>query len=288
MLLEDTKGMFVDRLFSMMLFELYDIKVDSQELHSLREKSLDESLISKLDTVQKEIDLILEDCEILDSVYNPTGIYKWARGITAKYGEHHNKNMVFTDEHGNQTNQEVYSHYTLNDPNVQFLMIVDNLNNLAQEMRSGVLLSERETINMWTRTYCRLQITKHWQWSVINIIQQSSDSESVVYNNRGEVIIDKVKPSLSGLGNSKECQRDHLIVIGLFAPDRYGISDYRGYDINSMRDNFRSLIVLKSNISACNVEIPYYFNGGSCIMRELPKPSEKEELLKVYEYCKSK
>lgn len=287
-LLEDTKEMFVDRLYSMLLHELFGVKVDSQELHSLKENPIGEEIIAMLDTVQKEIDFILEDCEISDSIYNPTGIYKWARTISAKYGTHKNKKVIFTDAAGNQTEQEVYSHYEQDDPNTQFLMIVDNLNNLQQEMREGHLLSERETINMWSRTYCRLQVTKHWGWSVINIIQQSSDSETVQYNNRGDVIIEKSKPSLSGLGNSKECQRDHFIVIGIFAPDRYGISHYEGYDINIMGDNYRSIIVLKSNISSTNVEIPFYFDGKCSLMRELPKPSEKEELLKVYNYCKNK
>lgn len=287
-LLEDTKGMFIDRLYSMLLFDMFQIRADNQELHSLKENPISEDIISKLDAVQKEIDFILEDCEIADSIYNPTGVYKWARTISNKYGTHHNKKVMFTDSSGNQTEQEVYSHYELNDPNMQFLMIVDNLNNLSQEMREGHLMSERETINMWTRTYCRLQITKHWNWSVINIIQQSSDSEAVQYTGRGEIIIDKMKPSLSGLGNSKECQRDHFIVFGLFAPDRYGIADYEGYNVGIMRDNFRSLIILKSNISTTNVEIPLFFDGSCSMIRELPKPSDKEELLRVYEYCKNK
>jgi len=72
-LLEDTKGMFIDRLYSLLLFEMYGMKVDTQELHSLKEKAVSDDIISKLDAVQKEIDFILEDCEIADSIYNPTG-----------------------------------------------------------------------------------------------------------------------------------------------------------------------------------------------------------------------
>lgn len=195
--------------------------------------------------------------------------------------------MLFTNEDGSKKEEDVYSHYELEDDSMQFLMIVDNLNNLAQENRGGSLLTERETINLWTRSYCRLQITKHWKWSVINVIQQASDSESITYYN-GKPIIEKVKPSLSGLGNSKECQRDHFIVIGIFAPDRYAISEYEGYDIKIMRDYFRSLIVLKSNISITNVEIPFLFEGGQCTLRELPKPDDTTEMIKVYQYCKSK
>lgn len=270
-LLEDTKEMFIDRLFSMLLFQMYQIRVDGHDLHSLRESPLSADIISKLDEVEKEIEFILQDCEIIDSIYNPTGIYKWARSISNKYGKHHNKIMKFTNEDGTTKDQEVYSHYELIDPDTQFLMIVDNLNNLAQEMREGRLQTERESINMWTRNYCRLQITKHWKWTVVNIIQQSAESEKQQFDYRGNSIIDKIKPSLDNLGNSKECQRDSFLIMGIFAPNRFGVEDYNGYNINRMGDAFRSLIILKSNLSPTNIEIPFYFDGSCSFLKELPK-----------------
>jgi len=272
-LLEDTKEMFIDRLYSLLFYNLYGIVVDADELHSRNENSLSEDIISKLSDVEQEINIILEDCEIIDSVYNPTGLYKWARNISSKLGTHHKKSMLFTDKDGRETSEEVYSHYEPNDPNQQVLMIVDNLNNLSQEMKEGRLMSERETINTWTRSYCRLQITKHYRWSVINIIQQSSDSEKQQYDFKGNNIIDKVKPSLDSLGNSKECQRDNFLVVGIFTPNRYGIDNYAKFDISKLGDNFRSLIILKSNLSQTNIEIPFYFNGACSLLRELPIPT---------------
>ena len=285
-LLEDTKEMFVDRLFSMLLFQMYKMVVDSHDLHSLRERSLDPNIVQKLDEVEKEIEFILEDCEIIDTVYNPTGLYKWARTISNKYGTHHNKTMKFTSEDGSTKDIEVYSHYELTDPDMQFLMIVDNLNNLSQEMRSERLLNERETINLWTRNYCRLQITKHWKWSLINVIQQASDSEKQQFDFKGNTIIEKIKPSLDGLGNSKECQRDHFLVFGLFAPNRYGINEYEGYNIERLQDNYRSLIILKSNISLTNIEIPMYFNGACSVLKELPK-SDDSKIEDFYQYAET-
>ncbi len=43
-----------------------------------------------------------------------------------------------------------------------------------------------------------------------------------------------------------------------------------GYDTELMQDNFRSMIILKSNLSQSNIEIPMYFDGGISLMRELP------------------
>lgn len=272
-LLEDTKEMFIDRLYSMLFYEMFGIVVDADELHSRNQTPISDDILSKLDIVGKEIEIILEDCEIIDSVYNPTGLYKWAREISNSLGKHHTKTINISDESGNAAPKTVYSHYEQHDASTQVLMIVDNLNNLSPENQGGRLLTERETINMWSRTYCRLQITKHWKWSVINIIQQASDSEKLQFDFRGNSIIEKVKPSLDGLGNSKECQRDHFLVLGVFAPNRYGISSYSNYNIARLKDNFRSLIILKSNLSSTNIEIPYYFNGACSLLRELPDPS---------------
>lgn len=281
-LLEDTKEMFIDRLYSMLLYELFQVRLDNFSLQSLRDAELDDKYVPMLDVVEEEINKLLEDCEIIDSIYNPTGLYKWCRTITNKYGKHVYKDKEFVHEDGSKTIEKVYSHYELNDPQYQFLLVTDNLNNLAQEVRDGKLLTLLETINLWSRSYCRLQITKHWKWTVLNIIQQSAESEKQQYDLRGNPIIEKTKPSLDGLGNSKECQRDHFIVIGAWAASRYGVREYpvdNGYDVERMGDNFRVLIILKSNLSQTNIEIPVYFDGGICKVKELPKPGEMTDAI---------
>ena len=73
-----------------------------------------------------------------------------------------------------------------------------------------------------------------------------------------------------------------VIVLGVFSPSRYGISTYEGYNINRLGDNFRSLIILKSNLSATNIEIPYQFHGACSLLRELPKAVD----LPIEEYNK--
>jgi hypothetical protein len=127
---------------------------------------------------------------------------------------------------------------------------------------AGRVLTERETINKWTRKYGRLQITKHWHWTVVNIMQQSAESEKPQFDFKGNLIIERCKPSLDGLGNSKECQRDHILIFGIWAPNRYGITNYEGYNITRLKDAYRSIIILKSNISETNKEI------SLCILME--------------------
>ena len=63
----------------------------------------------------------------------------------------------------------------------------------------------------------------------------------------------------------------HHLVLALFSPARFGIKEYEGYNIDLLGDNFRSLIVLKSNFSISNVKVPLYFNGACSYYKELPK-----------------
>ena len=108
-------------------------------------------------------------------------------------------------------------------------------------------------------------------------MQQASDSEKQQYTNSGQSILEKIEPSLDGLGNSKECQRDMKLIFGLFAPDRYGIKKYGVYDVTRLGDNLRLVKTLKSNISKCNQRIAFYFNGACSYFKELSlNPSETD------------
>ena len=84
----------------------------------------------------------------------------------------------------------------------------------------------------------------------------------------------KLKPSTAGLGNNKEIQRDCHWIWGLFNPYKYEIADYEGYDITTMLNYFRSLLLIKQNDGEADVEYPFYFHGGASIMLELPKPDK--------------
>jgi hypothetical protein len=283
-LLEDSKEDLVSKLYSSILLLKHNLRTDILELNSRRGKALPKHIEAKLEDVAIEIEELLKYCEINDTTTNATGIYKWGRAISNKLGTHHTKDMDFVNDKNETYTQKVYSHYTSNDPDEQVFFILDNLNNLKREKEDGVLLSQLETINRWTRDYGRLQITKHWKWTVLNIIQQAADKEKPQFDVRGNLIVEKSKPSLEGLGNSKECARDHILIFGLWAPNRYGILNYEGYDISRLEDAYRSFIILKSNISETNKEIPMYFDGATSLYKELiPADKMTEDIYRKIE-----
>jgi hypothetical protein len=135
-----------------------------------------------------------------------------------------------------------YSHYVPKDPDEHVFVITDHLALLSTE--SG--MTPHQTMGKWSYEYGRKQISKHWKWTICNVVQQAADSEKQQFDFKGNSIVEKIKPSLDGLGNNKELQRDHLVILGLFAPARYNINMYLWYDVGLMDDRFRTMIILKN------------------------------------------
>jgi len=121
----------------------------------------------------------------------------------------------------------------------------------------------------------------------VNVQQQASAKEQVQYNFKGKSIEEKLEPSLDGLGDNKSTQRDANVVLGLFAPDRYGIEAHNDYDITFFRDRYRSMTILKDRDGISNKKLPLFFNGASDYFKELPKAENTEGLRRVYEYINS-
>ncbi len=276
-LLEESQDEFIDSLFSMLLYKRYKIEYSPLQLSSEHKKELPEDIIQKLESIQEEAENIMSYIIIVDSIYNPTGCYKFCREKSNEWGVHywcklhHQEEVITAEEYSRLELREKetykYSHYVPNDENQIVIVLTDNVNIWQEE--SG--LTRHETIGKWSKDYCRKQMSKHWHWAVINIVQQSADSEKQSFDFKGNSIVNKVKPSLDGLGNNKEIQRDHLQIFGLFAPSRYGIDNYEGYDVKRLGDTFRVFSVLKNRLGISNIEVPMLFKGTVCNFIECPK-----------------
>jgi len=282
-LLEDPKELFEDRLFSRVLYlkSGKKLSVDPIELNSMRETPLSDEVESLLEEVDGVVEDILSYCVVYDSVYHATGIYKTLRTESSEAGEHiwEMRDFTYKKQDGSIHKEptKVYKEYIPKDPELHNIVIVDNLNNLSEENehdKNGKFikrLSIREAITRWTRDYARLQIVKHWNWTVWNIMQTALEADRKQFDlMRGKQVIEKVEPNLSSLGDNKICARDQHLILGLFNPDRFNIEDYEGYDITKLEDSFRSLIILKSNFSITNKKVPLYFNGACSYYEELP------------------
>ena len=143
-------------------------------------------------------------------------------------------------------------------------------------------MTQHQTMAHWSTNYALKQVTKHWNWSVVNVIQQEQSGEKEQFTMKGDSIQKKTEPSLANFANNKEIQRDAKVILGVYAPDRYGFEEYHGYDIRKMRDTFRAIKVLKNRFGPPNKYHHFLFDGATNRFKELPKSSESHLMTPFY------
>ena len=193
------------------------------------------------------------------------------------------KEIDWEEDNGTVTKKKVKDFYTPNDPEELVIVITDHVSLLMPEKQQTL----HQAMSKYSSEYC-LRMRDKFKYCVVNIQQQAAEQEKQQFTIRGDSVVDKLRPSADGLGDNKLTGRDCNLMIGLFSPYRYKITDYAGYDLNILQDNYRELSVILNRDGKSNAAVDLYFDGASNFFQELPKSSEKEELLKVYNYCKSK
>lgn len=279
--LEENESEFINGLLSKRIADKYKVHIDPIELEGYREKYPDEQLIEMLEDCEEDVQFYMNHITVIDSTYNPTGMYKFCRTVSEEHGKHHWEEKTFykvnKDGEKIQTTEKIYSHYVPNDPDMHFIVIGDHISLIKEEYDKDKqkVLSKHEAMAKWSTDYCRKQITKHWNWTVVNVQQQEQSNEKQQYTSRGDSIVEKTEPTLDGLANNKEIQRDDYVVIGLYNPDKFGFDSYHEYDISMLRDHFRAAKVLKNRIGTPNGYIHFFFNGAINKFIELPTPKDK-------------
>ncbi len=287
-LTEESKEELIIGLTSSLIKAKYNYNMGKLEILSMGESQMTDKEFGYIRGVQPELNELLSFMDINDSIYNPYGMYKYCRHISKQRGLHYytelfkkeDKEITFiTHIQYEKLTPEFqkkykYSHYKPNDEDEYVVVLVDNLNNLSTESSHNGEL--RLAINDWSRKYAKQQLSMHWKWTVINVIQQSMAVEQKQFTTKGDSITEKLKPSISGLGNSKECARDVEIFTGLFKPAKYGIKKYEGYDVSKegLGLNFIAAIFEKNRLGTDTFELPLYFEGATERFAELGSPEE--------------
>lgn len=273
--LEESKEEFMLGVMCRRLYIKHGISIDTLTLQSLFDQAVDNDIIKKLEEDEEYFLKFEESVEVIDTIDNPTGIYKYVRRYSYENGTHYYRNyknpklnIISHTEYFAlaDTDGWVYSHYIPNNPNEYVGVIVDHFSLLTVEKG---MKSLHESMTKMSAEYGRKQITKHYKYFFVNVQQQAADTEKQQFTNTGQSIESKLEPSLAGLGDNKLTARDAHIVFGVFAPDRYEMSRHLGYDISVLKDNYRSIIVLKNRIGRSNLKLGLYFKGNVNMFKEL-------------------
>lgn len=262
-------------LISNRLYTEYGIEVSVIELQSFTNK-LPENIIKRIEECEEYFADFEKYVEVIDTVYNPTGLYRTVQEYSNQNGKH-----VYVDKIFNGKKVSVYDHYEPKDSNEFVIVITDHLSLLQEEKDSttNLMMNKHQAISKWSADYCRKQISKNFGYTVVNVQQQAAEKEKQEFYKGGSVE-SKLEPSLDGLADNKLTQRDAMVVLGLFAPDRYEIKKHLNYDILKLKDNYRSLKILKNRLGRPNLKTGLYFDGKTNEFFELPhyESSDMDEL----------
>jgi len=282
--LEQSKREKMREIFAFTLYLYKKWIISAKQLQSKwGDKPIGSHVVDMLSAEGNRFLKTVYDCVVfVDNVRNPTGLYKYVLNYANTVGTTTYKNMTFirnTTTGVKTETSRVRDNYTLNDPEVFPIVMIDHFGLLTTE--SGMDL--RQTIGKMSSDYI-LEFRDFYGFSTAAVQQQTAESEKQVFHN-GNSVIEKVMPSTDGLGENKTTQRDCNVMLGLFAPFRYKFTKYHGYDLNTLRDQYRELSILINRNGSGNQAVDLFFNGASNVFVELPDPLKLSEVQVMYEYA---
>ena len=277
--LEETKERIMQRFMSWLLFKFSKgkVRISPKDLRSTT-KALDEKILDRLREfdVQDLLDYFEEHIIFPTEAPNPTGIYKYCKQYAEDHGTVKKKTVKMKDELGEMQDVEVFDSYEQDNPDEYRMIIIDTVNLIDTERGMNL----KQSIDKLSE-YCAKYLRNRYHFSPILIQQQAFESEGNEAFKMG-----RVRPSVAGLGDSKYVSRDADIVLGLFSPFRFGMTDYLGYDITILKDRLRFLEVIVNRNGEMGGILPLWFDGAVCDFRELPKSDDKTALAQIYADCK--
>lgn len=272
--LEISKKAKIHSIISNRLFTKHKIKIPPDELLSkYKDSVLNDEIIQLIENDVEYMNYVQTKLEIIDHIRNPYGIYKYCRNYF------HSNGVVEYDEIETDIGTiKSVKNYIPNNPNLITIILIDNYNNLQSE-KGGDLHS---AIHKFSSDYA-ITLRDKYEACIAAVQQQAAAKENQQFTNKGNLIDVALRPSPDGLGDCKLSGRDVDYMFGLFAPHRYQIPNWSGYDLTTMKDNYRELSLSLNRHGSGFVTDHLYFDGKVNFFRELPDPlKEKNKMDMIY------
>ena len=271
--LEETAEAITLRFMSYLLYILSNKRISPTDLNSTNaDNPLDEEIIDLLRS--EEYTNILDCYEEIVSFMpsrNPTGVWKDLKSYADNHGTIHNKTCKYKDEFGVEHTGEQFDYYEPNNPNEYVFIIIDHVSLLETER--GLTL--RECINKLSEYMIILR--NRYKYIPVIVQQQSTETTNLdAFKNN------KIRPTMSGLSDSKYTAKDCDVMLGITNPFSYELPEYLQYNIQMFKGNFRCLEIVLNRSGQSNGICPLFFDGAINFFGELPLPNDKANLEKVY------
>jgi len=204
------------------------IDLSVRDLNGRRLESIDNKIMSVVEDSVQELEV--ERVSYSDrfnihwsDIGNPFGFYNLVRDYFAKNGTYYNdkgqKIPLIKDKNGMLRPKDIYGKYVPNDSKELVIVVSDHLKLYSSE--SGK--SWRDTIEYFSQIYCRRILNLHYGAAVINVQQQASASEAIIFDRNGKPIIPNTYPTTQNLGDITTTQRDATHILGIWNPHKYSV-----------------------------------------------------------------
>ena len=274
--LEETPERIMQRFMSYLLYDITngEIRISPRDLRSsMNSKPLPDNVLEllKSDEVTDILDFFEKNI-IFSTEINPTGVYKVCKNYAEQHGTTYYKDLEIKDEFGSKKIVKAFDRYEMENPNEYRIIIIDTINLIDTE-RGMTLKQSIDKLSEYLAKYLR----NRYCFSPVVIQQQSVESESL-----DAFKANKLEPAVASTGDSKYPSRDSNLVLGLFSPYKFNLTNYMGYDITKLKDSVRFLKVLVNRDGNMGGVLPLYFDGAVCKFAELPLPNDNVGMTKVY------
>lgn len=288
--LEDSSSQVMKYLISNALYIKKNIRMSSMKLNSyFEEDKLDNETLRNVEDLGDYFETFLSKVEIIDNIRTPNGILNVVKEYLLRpdigtfikpNGERINRN-----EARDCIKNKIPISYSSKHPNRFVILLIDNLQNVEKDEQD---VNKYAALDRLTRVVLRNKLCNYYKTCNYFVQQQAGSKESQQFTTSGTSIVEKLYPSVDGLGEFKNSVQTAHVCYGLFNPSRYKIdriSTEGGnfYDILKLGDRYRSLRILKSNYAESNMELSLYFDGLTEDWQELPSAGDTILMEKFYQ-----
>lgn len=272
--LEESATDFWLSFISMFLYEKYKKTVSVTQLKSIGMYTVSNELMAQIKDAEGFIGRLQEFVEVIDYIRNPTGIRKY---IDQYFDNPEIGSYITKDIEEDGRTKTINIGYKYKSEDLWVFFILDHISLVSNEIApdTKVRLTSYQTFDHVVKDLILERFSKRYKMANIVVHQQTPSSEKAQYTSKGNLVEERLEPSLEELHLNKGVHQDYEIVLGLFNPSRYNIATHSGYDISILGPKYRALMFLKDrHFGLENSTIGLYFNGANGEFMELPRPTE--------------
>lgn len=250
------------------LYMDYGIIVDINFVLSIGKNKISQEIYDKVCAYQSYVEKMEDYIHITDISTNPTGIYMDVKKYMDLNGKVEPTKKIV------RGHEITFQKYTPNNSDEIVLVITDHVGLLRVEKDCH---SKKERIDK----YSEQAISLRNFYGVSSIALSQFNRELADLDRRKFA---ELTPQLEDFKDTGNLSEDANVVMALFNPLRYNLTEYNGINIMSTGGRYRPIIVLKTRDGSDMVKINQNFLGEIGHFRDFPDPLMQHNYREAKEY----